>query len=147
MAWLKCPIGSSGGNIPVGTVLYDYRFSGCQYASSQNQTITIETEGIDTLTLKVHGDTNVCGTGYVYSNFYIFQFLVDEVSKVSAGNNFSVNSNRDDKWHSVSRDYTVTLTNLADTTQLRFYVYWNPGGEWWDGTGSGRATVTVTDVS
>lgn len=147
MAWLKCPIGSSGGNIPVGTVLYDYRFSGAQSASSQNQTITIDTDGIDTLTLNVHGDTYARGTGWVYTNFYIFQFFVDEVAKVSANNNFNVYSNRDDQAHTVSRNYTVTLTNLADTTQLRFYVYYNPGGEWWDGTCAGRATVTVTDVS
>lgn len=87
------------------------------------------------------------GTGYVYTNLYIFQFLVDEVAKVSANNNFSVNSGRDDQPHSVARHYTVTLTNLAATTQLRFYVYYNPGGEWWDGTCAGRATVTVTGVS
>ncbi len=147
MAWLKCPMGSSGGNIPVGTVLYDYRFSGVQYGSEQNQTITIDTDGIDTLTLDVYGAAGVRGTGYVYTNFYVFNFYVDEVAKVSAGQTFGVSSNRDDQWHWASRHYTVTLTNLAATTQLRFYVWWNPGGEWWDGTGSGQATVTVTDVS
>lgn len=147
MAWLKCPIGSSGGNIPVGTVLYDYRFSGVQSGSQQDQTITIDTDGIDTLTLDVYGSAGVRGTGYVYTNFYVFNFYVDGVAKVSAGQTFGVNSNRDDQWHWVSRHYPVTLTNLAATTQLRFYVWWNPGGEWWDGTGSGGAIVTVTGVS
>lgn len=148
MAWYKCQNGE--GIPPLPNTLFDYSFSGAQYASDRDGSITLNTRNVKSVTFNVYGQTYARGTGYVYTNYYYFRFSVNGVIKVNADNQFNVSSNSDDQPHYNSRTFTVTLTDEdlpnGDCT-FGFRVYYNPAGEWWDGTCAGSASVTISSIT
>lgn len=147
MAWYKCQNGK--GIPPLPETLFDWAFSGAQYASDRNESITLNTRNVKSVTFTVRGGTYARGTGNVYVDFYIFNFSVDGVTKVSANEQFRVSSNEDDQPHTNSKSFTVTLTD-ADLPNgdcvFGFRAYYNPGGEWWDGVCSGSASVKISNI-
>lgn len=148
MAWYKCQNGK--GIPPLPETLFDWSFSGSQYASDRNESITLNTRNVKSVTFTVYGQTYARGTGSVYTNYYYFRFSVDGVNKVVADQQFNVYSNSDDQPHYNSKSFTVTLTDAdlpnADCV-FGFRVFYNPGGEWWGGTCSGSASVKISDIT
>ena len=148
MAWYKCQNGK--GIPPLPETLFDWSFSGAQYGSDRNESITLNTRNVESVTFTVSGGTYARGTGYVYTNFYYFRFSVDGIERLVADQQFGVNSNRDDQPHSTSKSFTVTLTDddLPNGDCIfGFRVFYNPGGEWWDGVCSGSASVKISDIT
>lgn len=147
MAWYKCQNGK--GIPPLPETLFDWSFQGAQYGSDRNESITLNTRNVKSVTFTVYGSTYARGTGNVYTNFYRFIFSVDGIERVSANEQFNVYSNEDDQPHSTSKSFTVTLTD-ADLPNgdcvFGFRAWYNPGGEWWDGTCSGSASVKISNI-